>query len=232
MLLLILFTVTIFHRKEVFIISTTELLVQQMQTEMDNKNIMLYCGQFCVSLCSRIQDIDTCMSATEGRPVIDHTMWRIKSAESIVKKLQRKGRDISLETAMETLHDIMGIRIICPFQDDVFHVTEAVKSMDNLEIINIKNFISHPKRSGYRSIHIICRADVPGIGKSFLEIQLRSVAMNYWAILDHLLCYKNENKKVQNLRKELKKCALEIADIDKRFYRLRKRIEKLSDQDT
>ena len=198
---------------------------------MEDRNIMLYCGQFCVTLCARIQEIDTQMSAREGRPVIDHTMWRIKSAESIVKKLQKKNHDISLDTAMEKLNDIIGIRIICPFQDDVFHVTEAIKSINDLEIVNIKNFISHPKRSGYRSIHLICRADVPGIGKSNLEIQLRSVAMNYWAILDHLLCYKNENKKVQNLRKELKKCYFEIADIDKRFYQLRKQIEKLSDQE-
>ena len=170
---------------------------------------------------------------------IEYIKSRIKTPESIVKKLKRKGRKLTFDCALETLNDLAGIRVICSFQDDVYRMAEEIRDIPGLRIVKEKNYIAHPKDSGYRSIHLIVEYNGDGafmdecceaadIRESLrAEIQIRSVAMNYWAILDHQLCYKNEKKEAQKIKKELKACALAIAKIDKRFLKLRKRIEDL-----
>lgn len=173
-----------------------------------------------------IHAINERLSEQAGREVMDHIIWRVKSPESIANKLQRKGKEISLDSAVKTLNDLAGIRVVCPFQDDVYRIAKAIRKLSGLKIIKEKNYIAHPKASGYRSIHMI--AEMTHEDKKYrVEIQVRSVAMNYWAILDHQLWYKNENKDADKLRKELKACAVDIAEIDKRFLKLRKQIEKL-----
>lgn len=173
-----------------------------------------------------INDISQRVSIKVGRQVMDNISWRIKTPESIANKLKRKNREISLDCAVRTLNDMAGIRVVCPFQDDVYRMAKEIRKMPGLKVIKVKNYIAHPKASGYRSIHIIVEV-LRNEDTIRVEIQIRSVAMNYWAILDHQLCYKNEKKGTDKLRKELKDCAMEIAEIDKRFLKLRKQIEKL-----
>lgn len=173
-----------------------------------------------------INEISQRLSMKMGRQVMDNISWRIKTAESIAHKLKRKKRELSLDCAVRTLNDMVGIRIVCPFQDDVYRMAKEIRKIPGLKTIKVKNYITRPKESGYRSIHVI--AEVLRKEENVrVEIQIRSVAMNYWAILDHQLCYKNEKKGTDRLRKELKACAIDIAEIDKRFLKLRKQIEKL-----
>jgi len=101
------------------------------------------------------------------------------------------------------------------------------KEINDLKIIKVKDYIRNPKKSGYRSVHIIVKVENTAVGDAFTEIQLRTFAMNYWAKLDHQLIYKNESPKVGELRSELKEYAVVIADIGKKFYKMRKRIEHL-----
>lgn len=189
------------------------------------------CRQMIDALLPELYKIDEDLSESCGRQVVEHITWRVKSPESIVKKLRRKNREVSLETAVSTLKDLAGIRVVCPFQDDVYRVAGAIKKLPDYELIKEKNYIARPKASGYRSIHLILRPKPPEPGLageiSYIEIQVRSVAMNYWAILDYQLCYKNEKKGVQKIRKELKNYAIAVAQIDKQMLRLRKEIEKL-----
>ena len=176
---------------------------------------------------TRIELLGERLSERAGRPVVDNIISRIKSPESIVRKLVRKNREISPQNALTTLHDLIGVRVVCPFQDDVFHLAEEISRNIGYEVVNFKDFVSKPKSSGYRSIHIILACSNASGTQFFAEIQVRSVAMNYWAILDHLLCYKNEDERVRGLHEQLKECAEEIAAIDRKFYKLRRKIEKL-----
>lgn len=159
--------------------------------------------------------------------VVDDLTCRIKNIDSVTAKLRRKNREISVESALGTLHDVVGLRMICSYQDDVYIVLKAIKKLQNIQILKIKDYIRTPKKSGYRSIHIIVKIDNTPIGVVYAEIQLRTFAMNYWAKLEHQLTYKNESPMAEDLRKELKGCAIAIADIDKKFYKMRKKIEHL-----
>lgn len=206
--------------------------ILQIEHDMKEQHLYPIFEGMAKSVIAQIEAAGKILEAEYERNIIDSISWRIKKPESIYRKLVRKKRETTLACAKETLHDLIGVRVVCPFQDDVFLLMEELKNSPGMKIYNIKNFISHPKASGYRSIHIILELDHAQQEKIYLEIQIRSVAMNYWAILDHRLCYKNENKKSQEIRKELRECAIEIANIDKKFYKLRKRIEKLKDENS
>ena len=160
---------------------------------------------------------------------MDNISWRIKSPESIAYKLKRKNREITLDCALATLNDLAGIRVVCPFQDDVYRMAKAIRKLPGLHIIKVKNYISRPKNSGYRSIHVIAEV-MHNEDKVRVEIQVRSVAMNYWAMLEHQLSYKNSRineEEYEKIQEKLKSYAVQIADIDKRFLRVRKKIDKL-----
>ncbi len=169
------------------------------------------------------------MEERYGRPVVQYITSRVKTPESILNKLIKKHRSQTLSKAVETFYDIAGIRVVCTFYDDVYSVLKAIKKIPGIEILKIRDYIAHPKPSGYRSIHIITR--VPECSDQIrLEIQVCSAAMNYWAMLDHELTYKNNkgNKEErEKLEKELKSYSFAIKDIDKKFLKARKKIENL-----
>ena len=180
------------------------------------------------------------MEERYGRPVVQYITSRIKSPESIMNKLIRKGRKVTMEKAVETFNDLAGIRVVCSFQDDVYRVKKAVEKLSVIRVEKVKDYIVHPKDTGYRSIHIITRVK-SGKGRKKesqkkmlspirLEIQICSAAMNYWAMLEHQLSYKNSRihaEEYEKMQEKLKSYAIQIADIDKRFLRVRKKIEKL-----
>ena len=206
--------------------SEENILIEEIRQQIEECRLKDVCSEIIWDLIAEINEINGRLSRECGRQIMDNITWRVKSPESIVKKLKRKKREISLECAKETLNDLAGIRVICSFQDDVYRIAKEIKKIPGLHIVKVKNYIAHPKASGYRSIHIIVL--VPAEEEEItVEIQVRSVAMNYWAILDHQLCYKNEEKEVEKIRKELRSYAIAIAKIDKKFLKLRKQIEKL-----
>ena len=206
--------------------NTFEQKKKQLEQELNESGLKEVYGEVILDIIPEINEISRRISAECGRQVMDNISWRIKTPESIACKLRRKNREISLDCALETLNDMAGIRVVCPFQDDVYRMAKAIRKIKSLKVIKVKNYISHPKSSGYRSIHVIGEV-LHNEETVRVEIQVRSVAMNYWAILDHQLCYKNEKKDTEKLRRELKACAIDIAEIDKRFLKLRKQIEKI-----
>ena len=161
------------------------------------------------------------------RNPIESIKTRVKSYESILKKIRKKDIPITMEAIEENIKDIAGVRVICSFQDDVYRVAGAIKKLPGYELVKEKNYITKPKSSGYRSIHLILRPTKTRSNIKCIEVQVRSAAMNYWAILEHQLCYKNEKKGAERIRKELKECAIDIAKIDKKMLKLRKEIEKI-----
>lgn len=165
-----------------------------------------------------------------GREVIDHVSFRIKSAESIQKKLVHKKLPVNITSINEELVDVAGVRIVCAFLDDVYQIGERILAIEDLKIVDVRDYIKWPKNSGYQSLHIIVESPIVHNSdiRTLVEIQIRTVAMHFWAKLDHQLTYKMvDSKEASELRKELKIHADEIAAIDKKMLTIRKKIEKL-----
>ncbi len=154
---------------------------------------------------------------------------RIKKPASIVKKLQKMDKEISLESIMDNLDDIAGIRVICAFIDDVYKIREMLIKQDDIKLISEKDYIKNPKENGYRSYHLIIEVPVFFSDKKQwvrVEIQIRTVAMDFWASLEHQLRYKKDLKDSKEIEKELMECAQTIADTDLRMMNIRDKIEE------
>ena len=140
---------------------------------------------------------------------IQYTTSRIKSPESVLKKI---GNDYAL------LHDIIGVRIICSFVDEIYEVKDWIHSC--FKVVEVRDYLSHPKPSGYRSLHVICEVD-----GCLVEIQVRTIALDFWANLEHQIHYKKHIEDEDLIRSELKRCADEIASLDLSFQTIKDRIE-------
>lgn len=146
---------------------------------------------------------------------------------SIAEKLQRKGLPVTIDNMVNKLYDIAGIRVTCPFISDVYHVTQMLLSQDDITLVELKDYIKNPKENGYRSLHLIVkvgvffsdqRREIP------VEIQIRTIAMDFWASLEHQLHYKKDYKMPDDICSELKSCADVIASTDERMQALARHI--------
>lgn len=155
---------------------------------------------------------------------------RIKSPQSIVGKLQKKGLELSAKSAMAHLMDIAGIRVVCYYVNDIYALAEILATRDDFKLVKIKDYIKNPKPSGYRSLHLIvmipvylstCRREVP------VEIQIRTIAMDFWASLEHQLRYKTHSPVPPELRDELHELAGTIAETDLRMQDIYHQINEL-----
>lgn len=145
-----------------------------------------------------------------GLDPVEHLKARIKSDESMREKCRRKGLPETKESALNVLHDAIGLRIVCPFLDDVYFVRDHIAAMDGIEIIEEKDYIRNVKPNGYRSYHMIVRYE-----GYFVELQIRTISMDTWAALEHHIRYKKNIKGNTSLIfEELKRCADELASTD------------------
>lgn len=155
---------------------------------------------------------------------IHHMECRVKSVRSIFEKLQRKGRDITIDTIM-TLTDIAGIRVICNYIDDIYTISKLLTKQDDVELIREKDYIAEPKESGYRSLHLVVIVPVFLSDKTEripVEIQIRTIAMDTWASLEHELKYKSKGELSPEAQEELKQCARDMAAIDEKMQMIHK----------
>jgi putative GTP pyrophosphokinase len=154
---------------------------------------------------------------------------RIKTPRSIFEKLVRRGIEPTVENVEKCLTDIAGIRVICSFPDDIYRLAEQLVSQDDIVLVQRKDYIKNPKPNGYRSLHLI--VDVPiflSSGKKYksVEVQFRTIAMDFWASLDHKLRYKKDIQNQDIIVAELKECADTISDMDCRMQQIRFMIEE------
>lgn len=148
---------------------------------------------------------------------IHHIESRLKSMPSIVKKIKSKGLEVSIDSISENITDIAGIRVICNYIDDIYRVAEMLTAQDDVKLIRVRDYIKNPKPSGYKSLHLIVEIPVflsTGPVPMPVEIQIRTIAMDFWASLEHKLRYKTDNSVDDDLRGRLKKCADEISVLD------------------
>ena len=166
---------------------------------------------------------------------IEHIKTRIKTPESIVKKLRRYGYEISIENMVKYINDIAGVRLICSFTSDIYRLAEMIGNQSDLKVLSIKDYIKNPKESGYKSYHMLVSVPIflsDSVVDTKVEIQIRTIAMDFWASLEHQLKYKKEVPDQQEIVDQLTECATQIAQVDAKMYELRKRIELAEDEPT
>ena len=168
-------------------------------------------------------------SLQHDRNPIESIKTRLKSVDSIVEKMHRKNIPFSAKNIEENLTDIAGVRVICSFQEDIYFLASCLLGQDDVFLIEKKDYIANPKPNGYRSLHLIVETPIfLGSHKKMMkvEVQLRTIAMDFWASLEHKLKYK-KNLEIAQLTKDLKECADESAVLDAKMDAIRKRIEQL-----
>ena len=162
---------------------------------------------------------------------IEHIKARIKTPESIVKKLKRSGYESTIDNMVKYVNDIAGIRIICSFTSDIFRIATMIGEQRDIKVITVKDYITFPKTSGYKSYHMIVTVPVYLSDRTVetkVEIQIRTVAMDFWASLEHKIHYKFEGDAPEHIRSELVECAKLVSDLDARMLSLNNEISELS----
>ena len=179
----------------------------------------------------RLEVLNDEFRVTYARSPIHHIESRLKSTESIVEKLERKGLPVTVETAKERLNDIGGIRVVCNYIDDVYAVEKMLLRQTDITLVKRQDYIEKPNYNGYRSLHLDVRVPIFLSDRTeyvLVELQIRSVAMDFWASLEHDLRYKVADKAAlpQGINEEMLQCADEIAVIDRKMQDMYHRIQE------
>ncbi|MCI9631260.1 GTP pyrophosphokinase [Thomasclavelia cocleata] len=159
---------------------------------------------------------------------IHHMEYRLKSVRSILGKLEKRGLEVSLESIVINLTDIAGVRVICNYVSDVYKIADMLIKQSDIKLIKKKDYIKHPKNNGYRSLHLVVEVPIflaEKVQPIPVEIQIRTIAMDFWASLEHHLRYKADNEVPDGVRDELIECAKTISNLD---YKMQGIYEELS----
>lgn len=159
---------------------------------------------------------------------IEHVKSRIKEPRSIVKKLKRQGREVTLENMLRYINDIAGVRIICSFTSDIYRIADMLARQADLTVLELTDYLSHPKASGYRSYHMLVTVPVylsDGVVDTKVEIQIRTIAQDFWASLEHKIYYKFEGNAPDFISQDLQSCARIVAELDEKMLSLNEAIQ-------
>jgi len=195
-------------------------MVKTIRSFIATENLYLSASR---EIVTKLENLNNDFKYTHERNPIHHINTRVKTPASIVKKLQKRGYELTVKAARENLTDIAGVRVICSYIDDIYLIRDLLLSQDDIKLIRTSDYIKNPKQNGYRSLHLIVTVPVFLTTKVEIvnvEIQIRTIAMDFWASLEHELAYKLADRKRDSASLELKACADEIADIDKRMQNL------------
>ena len=179
---------------------------------------------------TKFEVLNTEFNVREKRNPISSISARLKSTESVLKKMQARGLPPTLDDLEKNIFDMAGVRVVCSYIDDIYKIAEAFLSQDDIRLIRRKDYIKNPKPNGYRSLHLIVSVPVffSEQAKNIpVEVQIRTIAMDFWASLEHQMKYKKDNADSPLIAAELKSCAETIAATDARMLGIRKRIESL-----
>lgn len=211
-------------------------LVKQMPESIalqfdDYKRLMCYYQCAMMEIETKFKVLNAQFSLEQERNHIETIKTRLKSPESIIEKLQRKNYPLSVASIESNLDDVAGVRVICPFIQDIYILYQCLCKQDDIRIVEIKDYIKNPKPNGYRSLHLIIEVPIFLQNEKRLmrvEVQLRTIAMDFWASLEHRLRYKKDlnEELAAMLSEELKQCAEESAGLDLRMGIVKDTIEK------
>ena len=179
---------------------------------------------------TKLEVLNEELSGRYNRNPIKHIKTRLKRPVSILKKMRNKGYEISIESMTEHLNDVAGIRVVCYFIDDIYDIARWLAKQDDIRLLKVKDYIRSPKPNGYRSLHMIIEIPVFFLEEKRMmrvEVQIRTVAMDFWASLEHQLRYKKDLEGLENAEEigvELKQCAETIAQTDEQMQSIREKI--------
>lgn len=196
---------------------------EMMQSVLRFRQLMSTYDAARLTLCAQIQRLSDRYGDTAGHTPVQAVRSRLKSPGSIVEKLCRKGHEVSLPAMTRYIHDIAGVRIVCPYLDDVYALQKQLYAQPGLTVLWQKDYIQTPKPTGYRSLHLGVEQTIvlpQGVRRVEVELQLRTAAMDAWADLEHKMGYKPLGQISPQLRDELKRCADAIADADARLQHI------------
>jgi len=204
--------------------------VSSIRTAME-KNQYLLKSQYALNIVeAKCKIIDEEMRMKYGREITRSITQRIKTPESIYAKLVRKNLQTDFKTACDKLNDLLGVRVVCLFVDDVYELAKLLKQQKDVKIIKEKDYIAAPKKNGYMSLHLIIEIPIyfdENCEKKRVEIQIRTATMDCWSVLDYQLCYKKNMADTAGIMEKLKRHSDTIAAIDREMLTIRNEIEKI-----
>lgn len=159
---------------------------------------------------------------------IEHITSRLKSAESIARKMRIKQKELTVENIVRYINDVAGVRIICSFTSDIYRIAAAITKQNDVTVLKVKDYIASPKPNGYTSYHMIVSVPIflsNDVINTKVEIQIRTIAMDFWASLEHKIYYKFEGKAPEGIREELRQCADIISFLDKKMLSINESIQ-------
>ncbi len=165
---------------------------------------------------------------------IEHIKSRIKSPGSIVRKLKNKGLESTIDNMVQYVNDIAGIRVICSFTSDIYRIAEMLSNQSDLRVLSVKDYIENPKESGYKSYHMIVSVPIylsDSVVDTKVEIQIRTVAMDFWASLEHKMNYKFEKNAPEHIKRQLYECAEMVSVLDDMMLSLNEEIQEAQSED-
>ncbi|HBF66309.1 MAG TPA: GTP pyrophosphokinase [Clostridium sp.] len=206
-----------------------EIIIREAKPFME---LMMECKCALMEVETKLNVLNAEFALKYNRNPLESIKSRIKSPMSIVEKLKRKGYPLTVESMVRNLFDIAGIRVICSFVDDIYAIAALLVQQDDITLLEAKDYIKSPKENGYRSLHLILEVPVFLAEKKKpmkVEVQFRTIAMDFWASLEHKLKYKKDISDAKEIFEELQECADIISHMDLRMQEIRNRIEEKED---
>lgn len=197
------------------------------QTAQQFNEIMMMYQCAIQEVTTKLEVLSREMSVRNNRNPIETIKYRIKKPQSIAQKLIKNGYEVSIDSVSKNLNDVAGVRVICSFIDDIYTIAKMLTNQDDIHLVQVKDYIKNPKENGYRSYHMIIEIPVFFSDKTMnmrVEIQIRTIAMDFWASLEHELRYKKDIDQDGEIGDELKACAEIINQTDCKMQSLRNRI--------
>lgn len=213
-------------------INTNDIIKISVEETRDFKKLMTYYKCALMEIETKFNVLNQQFSLQHDRNPINSIKCRLKNPISIQNKIKRKNFPNTLESIEKNINDVAGVRVVCSFIDDVYRLADDFLTQDDINLIEMKDYIKNPKDNGYRSLHLIVSVPIflseeKKIMK--VEIQLRTIAMDFWASLEHQLRYKKKYEFSDYMEKELMECANISADLDKRMDSIREIIRSDND---
>ena len=208
---------------------TTDIFDFIRQNTLPYQRLMTYYKCAMMEIETKFKVLDEQFSLQHDRNPIEGIKTRLKSPESLAGKLKRKGLPMTISAIEENIYDVAGIRIICSFPEDIYTLADCLLQQDDIRLIEKKDYIKNPKKSGYRSLHLIVEVPIFLENEKRLvktEVQLRTIAMDFWASLDHKLQYKKDiaPEEAAEISQSLAECAETIAALDEKMEKIKNRI--------
>lgn len=216
-------------------LAATEFAKQLLETAVDYKELRMMYACAIKEVQTKFEVLETEFKVRYQRNPISSIQTRLKSSSSIIEKMIRKGVPFSMENLEQQIQDLAGIRVICSYVDDIYALADALTSQDDITLVEEKDYIKYPKPNGYRSLHLIVSVPVffsQQKRQIKVEVQIRTIAMDFWASLEHQMKYKREIPDQQRIVQQLKNCAEDIARIDQEMMDIRLRLEDSAEDPT